>query len=806
PLATLADVALRPVPAPVVVRVNGEPAVTLVAAREPGRHLLAAAADLRAAARRAEAALPPGVRLLTDEDVSAPVRAALLDVAVRWAAGLLLVFALLAVMLGSIRAIGLVALALAGSVALALVVLRALGLTLNVMTLAALTLLSGLVIDAAVVVVETVLRRRRAEGAAAEAAAEVARPLAGGTLTTAVLVVPLLFLSGELRAVLLPVGVVVGVTLLAALVMAFVFVAPLAPHLPRGRLGAGGQLVAQPVLDALARAAVRFPRATLAAVVLGIGVPLWWLPPRVSPGADPEAPRALLARVYNETLGTPAAREAIRAAIPYVGGTARLFRRDVTFATDVLPPTLPEVRVRLLLPPGADAARADSLLRRFEATALADPDVRQTEARLAGREARLRVRYTEDALATGRALASRERLVFEAVQAGGLDIGVVGLDPLGYSASSGGYVSPIWIEARGPDYDRLDTLAHAFARFARARSPLVGYTSATGSAGGIAPEPVLRLLWGGDVAARTGLSAREAATAFAAATAGGHAAGTAYLPEAGLLPVRVVLPEAPVPDAALPDARAVAARPFRPPGAAAPARLAQASLALEPAPQTIDREDRQYRRFVLVEFRGPSSQAETFIDEALAAFPVPPGYRLAPRERSRFWETERRPLGLALGGAALFVLLVLAATFESWRRPLLCAAFLPPAALGAMAALARGGGLFNEGAAIGCVLLVGIAVNDGILLVDRYALLRRARPAADPRRLVRAAIRARSYPMWTTTLSTVLGLAPLLVLPASAFWQAFALAVLGGLVASTLLGPLCVAAAAALGARGRPES
>ena len=134
--------------------------------------------------------------------------------------------------------------------------------------------------------------------------------------------------------------------------------------------------------------------------------------------------------------------------------------------------------------------------------------------------------------------------------------------------------------------------------------------------------------------------------------------------------------------------------------------------------------------------------------------------------------------------------LIAAVVFESWRLPLIMLLSLPAAAIGVAVGFLWSGANFAEGAFIGLVLLAGIAVNDSLLLLDRYRRLRARRPHGRADRLIRLAVRERLRPMWTTTLSSVVALLPLLVFPdEAAFWQGMAVTVTGGLLSATLLMP-----------------
>jgi len=117
------------------------------------------------------------------------------------------------------------------------------------------------------------------------------------------------------------------------------------------------------------------------------------------------------------------------------------------------------------------------------------------------------------------------------------------------------------------------------------------------------------------------------------------------------------------------------------------------------------------------------------------------------------------------------------------------------AALGVAVGFLWSGANFAEGAFIGLVLLAGVAVNDSLLLLDRYRQLQTQRPHGRPDLLIRLAVRERLRPMWTTTLSSVVALLPLLIFPdEEGFWLGLAVTVIGGLLASTLLAPLATVA------------
>jgi HAE1 family hydrophobic/amphiphilic exporter-1 len=206
----------------------------------------------------------------------------------------------------------------------------------------------------------------------------------------------------------------------------------------------------------------------------------------------------------------------------------------------------------------------------------------------------------------------------------------------------------------------------------------------------------------------------------------------------------------------------------------------------------IIREDQQYQRIVSYEFRGPTKLGDRVRDAVLAATVLPSGYTIEP-ERS-FWEYEEgeaRQLWLVMAIAVLLVYMVTAASFESFRAPLVVLAAVPLALVGVFLVYFYLDETFTREAWIGVIMMAGIVVNNAILIVDRIGVLWRGEEgAALP--LAQAAVEGtldRVRPILMTSATTVFGLLPLVLFTdpgTESVWRALALATIGGLVASTL--------------------
>jgi CzcA family heavy metal efflux pump len=744
-----------------VIRVGGPhgEAVAISVARQPGASTTDVVDRALAAVLALRSSLPPGVTIEPVYDQASLVRESMINVRDAILLGVGLCAAVIAVFLGDWRAGLLAATAVPITLAITLVGMRLTHQTLNLMSLGGMAVAIGLVVDDAIVVIEAIARHRDGGVAANDAATtgsiELAPAVIGTTLTTAVVFVPLAFLQGVVGDFFRALAFTVTAAVLASLAIALVLVP----------LGAGVLLPSRPRFRGTGRLGARYGRLVRRLVVY--------------PVAAATAYAAVLA------VGVAAAAHVKRGFLPTMDEGA--------FVLDYF------------LPSGTSLAVTESFARRIEAELVATRDVqsftRRTGAelgpaaatetnrgdimvRLAPREQR--ARPIDDVIADVRGRVERAipEVRVEFVQV---------LQDIVNDLS--GSPRPIEVKIFGRDFGQLHAVGDEIAERLRRVPDLVDVYD-----GRERDSPELRFVADREAMARLGATSEEVNSQLETALLGAQVGSLRYFDR--LVGVRVRYPDPfrfrenkvlDLPFVAKGIAttlRSVAA----PRSASSPSQLMHE--ALEPMVDvTADHERRDL------------GSVSDDVDAIVAQTHLPPGVRIALGGQIEGERTTVRELAVLAGVAVLLVLTVLAGQFRRLRLAVLVLASVPMALVGALVALLVSGTPLNASSLMGCVLLVGLVVKNGVLLLEGAERL--ADGGTPGEVAVAAASDRRVRPVVMTTLATLAGLAPLAlgIGPGAELQRPLAVAVIGGLVTSTVatLGLLPPFAARALGGAREPH-
>ena len=176
------------------------------------------------------------------------------------------------------------------------------------------------------------------------------------------------------------------------------------------------------------------------------------------------------------------------------------------------------------------------------------------------------------------------------------------------------------------------------------------------------------------------------------------------------------------------------------------------------------------------------------VREAMQGFELPDGYSLVYAGEQEAIEESGRSLNLAILLAIFFVFVVMAVQYEKLFSPLVIISSLPFALIGVAGALWITGLPLSASVLLGVIFLVGIVVNNAILLVE-FAEKYQADGKYNRLEAITEAGKVRFRPIIMTTLTTIFGMLPLAVGigDGSEILQPLAVTVIGGLIAGTLL-------------------
>jgi len=215
-----------------------------------------------------------------------------------------------------------------------------------------------------------------------------------------------------------------------------------------------------------------------------------------------------------------------------------------------------------------------------------------------------------------------------------------------------------------------------------------------------------------------------------------------------------------------------------------------AEITIARTPERIHRENRQTTQRVTAQFDKDAvttEEAKELVEERMRGFTVPEGYSW---DFGQWGHNRDKALGTMFRGVMLSlvaVILLMAALFESFTQPFAILITLLLAFFGAFWSLWLGGFDLNPIAFMGIIILIGIVVNNGIVLVDHVNSLRVS--GVERRRALIEGCGDRLRPVMMTAITTIFGLIPLVVARATvagAYIDSIAVVVIGGLATSTI--------------------
>ncbi|MEP7181003.1 MAG: efflux RND transporter permease subunit [Betaproteobacteria bacterium] len=726
-----------------IARINGRPSITIDLQKSQDANIVETGHGIKEAVEALKLRLPADVELKLVNSTADAVEASVDRVKQTIVEGALLTVLIVFLFLHSWRSTVITGLTLPIAVIATFIALYAFGFTLNFLTLMALSLCIGLLIDDAIVVRENIVRHLGLGSdhhtAALEGTDEIGLAVMATTFAIVAVFVPIAFMSGLIGRFFFQFGVTVTVAVLVSLFVSFTL---------------------DPMLSSIWRdpPGSRFRRVPwLGGFMERVERGIEWL--HVTYGRVLEWALVNRGKVLLIALSSFAASFLV---VPLVG-TEFVPESDQGFLS-----------LRLNTPVGSSLEYTDGKVSEVETALKAFPEIALAMTTVGSEEGRNYARINLRLVDRGQRTASHkdvERAIRAALKP------IPGIEP------AFGFDRAVWVNLLGPDPATLTAL---IGEFAQKVAKVPGIADMEISEKAATPAIAIRL--NNDAAADLGINVQQVGATLRPLLAGDTV--SYWLgPDGQNYEVNVQLSK---------DHRRLASDLGNlylttgkrgPDGELRMVPLRQvAELVETTSPQIIKRQDLQRRVALYANAEGrPSGDVNADVAKIIKETVLPAGYRFDVGGQAKDMEESFQAALAALGLAVIFIYLILASQFASFTQPLAIMASLPFSLIGVFLALLLTGTTLNLFSIIGFIMLMGLVTKNAILLVDFANRARRAGASLHDALLQSGQVRLR--PIMMTTAAMIGGMLPLaLGLGEGGETQApMGRAIIGGVITSTLL-------------------
>jgi HAE1 family hydrophobic/amphiphilic exporter-1 len=741
---------------------NGQRTVLLSVQKAQGENTIAVVDGLRAALAAAEPLIPPGVKVEVNRDNSRAIRVSVANVKRTLIEGAVLTILIVFLFLNSWRSTVITGLTLPIALIGTFLFMYLFGFTINSITMMALSLCVGLLIDDAIVVRENIVRHvqmgKSAHQAALDGTNEIGLAVLATTLSIVAVFLPIGFMGGIVGKFFHEFGLTIVAAVLISMFVSFTLDPMLSSiwHDPQAHGGPRGKPVT--LYDkTIGRVTLQFDHLTEAT-----------------------------SRAYQRTLRWSLKHKLATLAIALASFVGSFFIIPLLGAEFVPKADFSETQLNFYTPVGSSLELTEARAKQIDAVLRELPEVKFTvttinSGQAAGKiygsvyvrlvDRKDRARSINDML-----LPLRQRLA----RIPGITITNIGVTDLGGGKS-------LQFSVQGPDLAELERLSRVITPKLQAVPGLIDLDST------LKPDkPTVAITVKRDAASDAGLNVNALATSLRTMVAG-TTVGNWRAPDGENYDVNVRLsPESrdaitdlqrmPINVAAAAD------------GSPRSVRLSQvADITASTGPNQINRRDLNREINFDANASGRSSgDVSADIKAALDSIAWPPGYRYSfGGSTKNMTESFQYAIG-ALALAVVFIYMILASQFKSFLQPLALMSALPLTLIGVVLALLMFGSTLNMFSIIGIVMLMGLVTKNAILLID-FAIRSRAGDHGEPPReredaLLHAA-QVRLRPILMTTLAMIFGMVPLAFALSEGSEQRAPMgqAVIGGVITSSLL-------------------
>ena len=726
-----------------IARINGQRSITIDVLKAQDANIVETGQGLVVAVEALKKRLPKNVELSVVFNSADSVEKSVNRVKSTILEGAGLTVLIVFLFLHSWRSTVITGLTLPLAVIATFIALYAFHFSLNFLTLMALSLCIGLLIDDAIVVRENIVRHlgmgKDHKTAAREGTEEIGLAVMATTFAIVAVFVPIAFMSGIIGRFFFQFGVTVAVAVLVSLFVSF-------------------------TLDPMLSAVWHDPPGTRFKRMPWLGRML----DRVEVGIE------WVHVLYGQILEWALTHRKSVLLIALVSLVAS-FALVPLIGTEFVPQSDRSlIALRLNTSVGASLEYTDSKIRQAETALQQFPEIELVMTTVGTDEGRNYARIMLKLVDRDKRAMSQSELE-KAIRKL--------LQPIAGIETSVGFNRPIFVNILGPDPETLNGLINDFkARVVKVQGIAdVELSEKT-------PNPALSVRLNNDAAAELGITVQQVGTTLRPLL-NGDTVSYWLAPDGQNYEVNVRLPK---------DRRQLATDlsslylTTNKRGADGEPRMVPlrqvAEIVETTSPQTIRREELQRRVTLFANAQGrPAGDVGSDVNAIVKDFALPPGYRFSVRGQQELMQDSFKAAMAALGLAVIFIYLILASQFASYLQPVAIMVSLPLSLIGVFLALLLTGTTLNIFSMIGFIMLMGLVTKNAILLVDFANRARRGGASLHDAMLQAGQVRLR--PILMTTAAMIGGMMPLaLGLGEGGETQApMGRAIIGGVITSTLL-------------------
>lgn len=780
-LSDIAKVSIQDAPASSIRRLNGNPSLTIEFVKETGADAFVLAEEIRLHMSDISALLPSNMELRLQRDSTEELRQQFDDLQVQAIYSAILVFFVVLLFIRTFRAPIVIIGSILFSSLLSVTTLYLVGYSLNVLTLAGLTVSLGMLIDNAVVVFEQVnpglpSHRKDRIQHIKEHLPRAFVPVLGSTFTTIGIFIPLLFALENLRVFLLPLAIALTLTLISSVIIAFTWIPYsliwLTPNTKKKKKKRGKKFNTDRFVLRTLVWKGKFRWVFLILVIATVGIPIFKIE---TPDWEDESnlwPEFTKAYFDN--------RDEIDA---WIGGLAYRFANETYFGNPWRGNNDETIFISIRSPEGTPLSEIDKIAKNFEK--LAEPYAHafkyyEAQLREGGGRSTIEFVIKPEYLYSeaGEPFRYFSEAGYLAAQTGNVWVSVSAFGTSYGSSGFGGGSSSHRITLTGYSYQELLDLAGDFERRLK-KNRRVTEVDISGTGFSNSDFHQFKLEIDEDELAAKGLVRQNIINAISLDVNPENTNGRVDFQGREMSLISRTIGEDKYEEDLFSKSRSENGKNFK---------LSEiARIGKEKNIANIRRLNQAYERVVTAKFLGPYRLGAEYIQGVIDETPVPIGTEVkfgfsGFNFRDRADRNNLLFVGLL---SILSVWMIVAALLESVKGPLFVISAVPFSMIGIMLGTLTNDLAFDRGAIAGALLCIGVVVNNAILIFHEKQL--QAKQGRYGLRALYYTYQNKMRAILITTVTTISGLLPMTIFGNSELWENLAIIVIWGLSFSTIL-------------------